>query len=608
LNPNDPADQQRSFQYVSVLETFKLLVSNQGYKRQALAQKSSYVPTPDMVQDVLDGDWYKSSPVFSNNPGAIPIFMYSDAACLINPLNTGRTKVHKVTGFYFTFASLPAWNRSKCDTLHIAIMVKEVDLHRFGYDLVLKPLIEDLKKLEEGVDVEGYDLPVKGGLGLWLADNLGAHELSGLSSCFSSGNICRTCIATFKEIKEGRIHNESFKEGPFPLLSREMYNLSAFNVDLELVKKPCPLNVLDSFHCIQQCPPCHAHDILEGVAAYDILGYLKILIKERKMFTLDMFNVTLKNFDFTKYNSKDIPPSVTIKNKNKLSMSAGQMRVFLRYIAMIITPLCDTSDPVFEQIVRLAEVFNYIASPRLHLFEIVDMQNIIHLYLEECQNIMGNEFLRPKHHFLGHYADNYKHYGPLNNSSTLRFESKHRFSKDTVHKAKNFKNVLQMLAVRHQRLQSHLFYSGLFSHDFEIHGDAISVLTAISDCPSDDMFSLSVLNLARDHSVQASLCKSVSYRSLKYEPGLLVVISQQRFDDLMTVGRILKCFVDGQNPGFIVRRYEAVKNAQGYYETFAIGNLSVQLHSSLLDPTPLIPIKVGKRLQFALHHYVSAWR
>ena len=54
-----------------------------------------------------------------------------------------------------------------------------------------EPLIRDLAKLEEGIPYNGGTLKV--GVVAHLADNLEAHQVSGLSQNFSHDTICRVC-------------------------------------------------------------------------------------------------------------------------------------------------------------------------------------------------------------------------------------------------------------------------------------------------------------------------------------------------------------------------------------------------------------------------------
>lgn len=54
--------------------------------------------------------------------------------------------------------------------------------------------------------------------------------------------------------------------------------------------------------------------------------------------------------------------------------------------------------------------------------------------------------LRPKHHYIEHYPDLIRLFGPLVHLWTMRFEGKHSFFKRVVHDTQNFKNVLKTLS------------------------------------------------------------------------------------------------------------------------------------------------------------------
>ncbi len=58
--------------------------------------------------------------------------------------------------------------------------------------------------------------------------------------------------------------------------------------------------------------------------------------------------------------------------------------------------------------------------------------------------------IKPKAHYLEHYPELMRCYGPLSACWTLRFEGKHGFFKKIARRASNFKNLLLMLADRHQ--------------------------------------------------------------------------------------------------------------------------------------------------------------
>ena len=84
--------------------------------------------------------------------------------------------------------------RSKVDVIQLAIVVKESLVKKYGYPIIYKQLIQDMCKLEEGIDVEfPFRRKVKIGFPLHLGDNLECHSVGGFRTCFSSGHICRFC-------------------------------------------------------------------------------------------------------------------------------------------------------------------------------------------------------------------------------------------------------------------------------------------------------------------------------------------------------------------------------------------------------------------------------
>jgi hypothetical protein len=80
--------------------------------------------------------------------------------------------------------------RSKTENYFLVLTIRSQDLPP-NREALYKPLIADLKKLEDGIPFRGGLL--KAGLLVHLGDNLEAHLVSGLSQCFSSKDVCRQC-------------------------------------------------------------------------------------------------------------------------------------------------------------------------------------------------------------------------------------------------------------------------------------------------------------------------------------------------------------------------------------------------------------------------------
>lgn len=60
--------------------------------------------------------------------------------------------------------------------------------------------------------------------------------------------------------------------------------------------------------------------------------------------------------------------------------------------------------------------------------------------------------LRPKHHYLEYYPHLIQVFVPLVDVWTMRFEGKHKFFKQVIRGAHNFRNVLLTLADRQQKM------------------------------------------------------------------------------------------------------------------------------------------------------------
>jgi len=77
-------------------------------------------------------------------------------------------------------------------------------------------------------------------------------------------------------------------------------------------------------------------------------------------------------------------------------------------------------------------------------------------YIGRRRGLFPDVPLRPKHHFLSHYALLTLQLGPLVHLWTMRFESKHQYVKRCLRRSHNFINVAKMFACHHQMQQAYL--------------------------------------------------------------------------------------------------------------------------------------------------------
>lgn len=149
-----------------------------------------------------DGKNFKQNPFFAVDEPRIALILYADDFEVCNPLGTSRKK-QKITAVYWTLANLPPGLRSTLFAINLAILCKAVDVKRFGYDIVLEPLLKDLSVLEQGVFVAYAGKNIKGSVYCVAADNLGAHSLGGLVENFTGPYICRFCLISIWILSKG---------------------------------------------------------------------------------------------------------------------------------------------------------------------------------------------------------------------------------------------------------------------------------------------------------------------------------------------------------------------------------------------------------------------
>jgi hypothetical protein len=477
-----------------------------------------------------------------------------------------------------------------------------------------KNLIEDLKELEnEGLVIEKpFKKVVKAGLALIVGDNLGQHMLAEMNACFSSGNICRVCSAKYVDVcKKQLLYDEIEENYHTEFLTKEKYDAFA---DLAVengsqseathgIKGHCVFNVLESFHCADQCAPCLGHDYLEGCFAYDVQFYLDMIINKEKILSVEDFNNKLQKVKLSSRDAKNRPKPFK-KGANKYEGNAGSLRVLSRILTLILSPVLEDSC-IEEYLIKLHEVGEIITAPVLSITEIdVTMDQIIKEYLDlraGAVEALGMPNPRPKHHFISHYPRSYKNTGPLICTWAMRLESKHTYFKGVVRAAKNFKNIPLTCANRHQLAQISYCYQGLFpKFQLEIPDTAPHVFE-IQRITKDPL----VIQFLSSLNPQGLSPKSIKIFGTLYEAGSILIMEKLSFG-LLKVG-LVRCISCNENKvSFSVSSYEASQSKFGYYVTTRfVSECEVVSYDTLADYYPLVMIGTKEAFSFILHHFIT---
>ena len=108
-----------------------------------------------------------------------------------------KVKKCKISALYFVLGNLRSKKRSILSSINLAILCKTIYIEKYGYELVLAPLIKDLKVLEQkgvSVNIDGVSHTFFGSLSLIIGDCTTQHSLGGFFESFSNvKRVCRYC-------------------------------------------------------------------------------------------------------------------------------------------------------------------------------------------------------------------------------------------------------------------------------------------------------------------------------------------------------------------------------------------------------------------------------
>ena len=116
-----------------------------------------------LLNDFCDGSTYSKHPLFSVT---LEIMIYYDDVEVCNPLGS-RSKKHKLgkmnklcssvgntgvtclTLFYYILGNIPPKYRSSTRAIQLLVVLKSSVLQQYGADMVLEPVMKDIKQLEK---------------------------------------------------------------------------------------------------------------------------------------------------------------------------------------------------------------------------------------------------------------------------------------------------------------------------------------------------------------------------------------------------------------------------------------------------------------------------
>ncbi|XP_054592203.1 uncharacterized protein [Nothobranchius furzeri] len=598
---------KHSFQYVPLLKSLQQLLSRRDIVEQFVEsyqkQEETDCGNSDLYRSSKDGSLFNGNCFLAGEKLRIILNFYVDDFETCNPLGTSRKK-HKLCAVYWVLANLPQGSNSSLSSIYLSVLCKTNDVKSYGYDKILEPLLQDLKILEEhGVYVPLLGESVKGTLFSVVADNLGAHSVAGFLQSFSVEYYCRFCIGKNKDIQL-----YSVASGAFPQRTKELHQVHVQQAQETGtgcfgVKRECIFTKnLTHFHVIFGYPPDLAHDVFEGIIPVELAHCLSVLIS-KKFFTLAHLNSAILKFPY-KFGDKANKPHVVSQSFSSTKTVGGNAHEnwsLLRFLSFLVGSLVPENEPAWLVLMDLKDITELVVAPVHSDDSLAFLESKILEHRQRYQALFPDIKLLPKHHYLEHYPQMIKLFGPVVGQWTMRFEAKHSFFKKIVRHTSCYKNIPLSLALRHQMMIAYHLSSPSFSTS-ELEVSAVSTLPV-------DLLKDEIAQTIRDRfpdTPEVHLTQSVTVNGITYKKGMVLV--HRATGGLPEFCEIDQICILHQSVFYIVR--ELGGWYREHYRAFELNSVSTRslilvALSELLDAYPLVDYKIGSVRMVTLKRHIE---
>lgn len=414
---------------------------------------------------VEDGSRYKNDTWWKFNDESFHIKLYSDEVDMCDGLGSKSSGQQKLLMIYCSLTDLDPIHQSQLLFQFLVGIARSEDLKRYGMNKILRPIVNDIKLLEEGIEGPN-DTIIKGGLFVTIGDNVAQNCHCGLKQSFGrTQHSCRFCLADLSEIRTLTEEKSHLIRNPEDHDRQVLEIENAEGVEKEQLSTAYGINIrsilneLNGFHVSEGSPPDIVHDILLSLLPEALQHFAqKVILKK---ISLSKFNRLIQNFDYgyseTKYKPSPLKAKHLIPGAN-IKQNAMQMMTLGYIIPFIVRDIVETNGPYYYNYRNMLEITMIVFGYSISNDMVEYLGDSISEYLEDFATLYGDEDVNaaftPKHHFLTHYPSLITIFGPLRNYMCLRSEAKHQESKRRVQGMRNYKNLPYTLAVRHQLSQA----------------------------------------------------------------------------------------------------------------------------------------------------------
>lgn len=461
---NRPSKRKRDeMMFIPITKTIQKFAENNSFRGLL-----KYNETREGIfSSVEDGSRYKNEIWWKDHDDSLHIKLYNDEVDMCDGLGSKSSGHQKLLMIYCSLTDIDQVYQSELRHHFLVGIARSEDVKRYGMNKILKPIVKDIKLLEEGINGPN-ETYIEGGLFATTGDNVAQNSICGLKESFGRTlHCCRFCLADLSEIRTLREENLNLIRNSVDH-DRQVLEIensegfekeqlsTAYGINVRSI-----LNELRGFHITEGVPPDPVHDILLALLP-KALQHLAQKVILKKM-TLRTLNKKIQSFDYgyseTKYKPSPLKPKHLIPGAN-IKQNAMQMMTLGYIIPFIIRDVVEENCPYFYNYKNLLEITSIVFGYSISDDMIEFLGDSIAEYLDDYATLYGNDddddhaTFTPKQHFLTHYPRLIKIFGPLRFYMCLRSEAKHQESKRRVQGMRNYINLPYTLAVRHQLSQA----------------------------------------------------------------------------------------------------------------------------------------------------------
>lgn len=189
-------DNEDKFEIIPISSSLETVFKHNIFAESYFKYNKEHKCVGNVYDDFCCASNFKKTQLFMDKK-TIQIKLMIDEFELCDPL---KHKTHKICGIYFSINNIPPKYRSRVEHIYLVALIKHEIVKQYGYNTIFRPIVDDLKLLEEqGIRTE-YGI-LKGVLINILFDNAGGNALFGLPESFNADYCCRLCKITKKEMQ-----------------------------------------------------------------------------------------------------------------------------------------------------------------------------------------------------------------------------------------------------------------------------------------------------------------------------------------------------------------------------------------------------------------------